>query len=443
MGEGAGRTRGPAGHRPSTRFALLLIALTGCTLEDPAHWFAPDGAQSYVIIQIAGAGVTVEAQRGPLGRGYPAEDLRQLYVLGYAEDLPELGLQPGLLHVDSGGGALPKPRWIQALDRTVGSEGDFRELTDLPRPIADLRFSAIDRCPILVPESVPLGEGGLFFFFFVSLDPNRALLGTNRGQFLVESGAIRKLVIPGSEGRVYTAAWAPEPNDLWLARSDGVIFRGNVQDGLQEVTRAPGRLELGALSGRLTLEGPELYCATSTNSVAWWRRGEWTTVPVSLDPTAAIKVAPLSDGGFVVGRRSASSVFQVQGEVPFAEVVDLRLSASDQIRSLQWVEGLGATIGTNLGELYGYQDGNWSRVAGLDTPVGITVVVPAFGGLFLGGDRVVLGLRFGDERGCPVTGYAVGENHNIKHAVRVGDDVYLSQEVVNLTASFLLRIRSR
>lgn len=444
VGEGAGgRGAGCGAWRAWCVGGLLSITSTSCTLQDPTHWLAPDGAASYVIIQVGGAGIAVEAQGGPLGRGYSAEDLRQLYVLGYTEDLTQLGLEPGLLRVEAGGGALPEPRWIQTIDWTAEPPGNFRQLSELPRAIAELRFAAIDPCPTLVPEVVPLGEAGLYFFFFVGVDPDRALLGTNRGLFLVEPGVARRVVPPGAEGRVYTAAWAPAPDDLWLARSDGVIERGNLQDGLQVVTRAPRALQFGALSGGLTPEGPELYGATSSTSVVWWRRGEWRTLAVTLDPSARTSVAPLSDGGFVVGRRSASTVLQIQGEVPYAEVVDLGLSGSDQIRSLQLLEGFGAVIGTQLGDLYARQSGHWSRVAGLDTPVAITVAASAFGGLFLGGENVVFGLRFGEERGCPSTGYSIGGNHHVKHAVRIGDDVYLSQEVVNQEGSFLLRVHRR
>lgn len=439
VGEVRGRNEGLVAGR--LWHALFLLLFPGCALEDPTHWFAPEGARSYLIIQVGGSGISVEAQGGPLGRSYQAEGLRQLYVLGYAEDLTELGLKPGLLRVDPGGGALPKPRWIRGLDRTVASDDNFRELLELPAPIAGLRFADVDPCPTLVPEAVPLGEAGLYFFFFLNLDPDRALLGTNRGLYLVEPGSVRKVTPPGSAGRVYTAAWAPEADDLWLARSDGVIDRGDLQGGLEEFTRAPRPLAFGALSGRLGTEGPELYGVTSSTSVGWWRHGLWTTLRVSLDPNEPLALAPLSDGGFVVGRRSASTVYQIQGVDPFAEVVELRISASDQIRSLQVVEGLGATIGTHLGELYAYEAGDWRRVAGLDTPVAITAAVSAFGGLFLGGQNVVFGLRFGGERGCTATGYSVGENHDVKHAVQVGDEVYLSQEVVNLTASVLLRIR--
>jgi hypothetical protein len=444
VGEGAGKAKGwSLDHRTRSFGALLFIALTRCSLQDPTHWFSPEGASSYLIVQVGSAGVTVEAEAGPLVRSYEAEDLRQLYLLGYAEDLAELGLEPGLLQVDQGGGVLPKPRWIQAMDRTLQPEGGFQEVAELPRSIAELRFAAIDACPTLVPEVVPLGEAGLYFFFFISLDPKRALLGTNRDLFLVESDAVRKVALPGNEGRVYTAAWAPRADELWLASSDGVIFRGNLQDGLQEATRAPRPLEFGALSGRLDPTGTELYTATSSSSVAWWRQGQWTTVSVALDSTEPIAVEPLDDGGFVVGRRTASTVFQIQGEVPFAEVVDLRLAASDQIRSMQVVEGLGATIGTHLGDLYAYQAGQWSRVARLNVPTGITVAVPAFGGLFMGGEKVVFGLSFGDERECNPTGYSVGDNHDVKQAVRVGDQVYLTQEAVNETGSYLLRIRRR
>lgn len=178
---GGGQRRAPRPSAVGVLFGVWSVVASGCALDTPAKYLAPEGAQSYLIIEVGGEGISVEALGRPEGRSYDGDDLRQLYVLGYAESLAQLGLPAGLLRVDAKGGPLPKPIWIRGLDHAANEDGTFESLAELPAMIRDLRLAEVSPCPDLVPDALTYGPNAGRTYFFVKLDADRGLLGSSAG----------------------------------------------------------------------------------------------------------------------------------------------------------------------------------------------------------------------------------------------------------------------
>lgn len=439
---GGGQRRAPRPSAVGVLFGVWSVVASGCALDTPAKYLAPEGAQSYLIIEVGGEGISVEALGRPEGRSYDGDDLRQLYVLGYAESLAQLGLPAGLLRVDATGGPLPKPIWIRGLDHAANEDGTFESLAELPAMIRDLRLAEVSPCPDLVPDALTYGPNAGRTYFFVKLDADRGLLGSSAGLFLVESSTITYL--PQFGPQTYTGAFAEQATGtIWMARNDGVIVRGTLEGGFVEGIRFAHAFIPGTFGGPLGGDGSELYGATTSTTVWWYREGTLESVAVSLQASPPPMLASVEPGLIAALRQDTGRIFEISGSPAVARLVDAGIPARDQVRSITQLPQRGTMIGTELGELYERRGGIWQRALTLESSTAITVAVPAFGGLFLGGEDMVFSMTFADGRICPPAGYSVVDNHEALHAIELGGSVYVAHMGFASGPARVTRIRLR
>lgn len=422
----------PSTPRPWAGFraGAIVVGLLGpaCAVDLPAQWIPRDGAVSALVVAWAPTGTTIEAYAlGGAGaleleiaEGVPGD------LLGYETPLSDLGLAPGPVALDPMGIPLPPPAWLRQFSPEA-SGSRVAPVEDWPTRLAELRIQAERPCPTLVAEPKVVAPTPRSVLFLEPLDDHRALLGTSRGLFLVESSTI-SLVRELPPGAGYTGVYRPPGEaQLYLLADDGQVWLGWPSAGFRPFARLPV-LTPGTLAGQGSGDAVTLYGLVDRTQALRWRAGATETIPVELDPTRAPDVAPWGGGGLIVFRKSRRSVLELPSFGDTPRELFPELNVDDELRGLRSHPHHGATLVTRNGKILALGDAGVQAIFEAPTVTTPFVFVPAFGGLFYGGEDAVLGLVLPSGRLCGPTSYAIRGQESYKFGAALDDGVVLADE---------------
>lgn len=418
-------------RRPDATWRLGVASLalaTACDLERPLLWLNLDGATSFLVLHASGPTYVAEAVPAPpYDRSYDSAAIAELYVLGYEPPLSELGLAPGSYPVGEVGLPIPRPRWAQRLDLATGTRSPVPP-DGLPEPMASGRLLGVRHCPALLREAWSLGGPAAVASSLAAIDPERALLATELGLYLVTSSSVSEVSSLPPSPHPITGIWAPTPGgDLWLARRDGAILKGHPDRGFVIEHQRPNPMYRGTLGGPLGGDGRELWGVTANSDLAWWKDGQWLEWPLTLDNNAP-SVAQTVEGHLLVARRDPDTLYEVDRSSASVTSERLGLRGVDSLRMVMTDPVLGTVVGTEQGRLFRRDDKEWRNVLTTKESVRITLVVAAFGGWLIGGEQGVVAFHYSLEEPCE--SQVIGSSANLSRGVGLRDAAYFVEEEV-------------
>lgn len=420
---------------------LALLSVGACALEPAYQWLPSDGARSALLLEPSRGGLNVAALslEGPISRSFASELREPVHVLGYAQTLEDLGFEVGPVPLDPEGRPVPTPTWVRAWS----PEDDvptFRRVAALPAEALALRLGGQAPCPRLEAEPVTLAPSPREPHFLGAIDEARALLGTDRGVFLVESATVsllRELAPEAAYSGLYVPALGAA---VYVARADGQIFSGRPGEGFRRVAQLPPVLPAG-LAGFGA--GPDLvlYGLSSTSTIHRWEGARLETQRVLLDPVRGPRLGAFGPRSVVVYRGGRQSVVELAEwpQPPKEQLLDLQ--PDDELRGLRNIVGLGPVLASRDGLAFRRGDVAWELH--FDSPTATTpfVLEQAFGGTLFGGEDAVLGLILRDGQSCGSVAYSTAGQDSYKSSARVGEVVYLIDDDRISAAAPMVRLR--
>ncbi|MBK6683367.1 MAG: hypothetical protein IPG45_02755 [Deltaproteobacteria bacterium] len=407
--------------------ASLALA-AACDLERPLLWLSLDGASSLLVVHADGSTYVAEAVAAPpYDRSYDSTAIGELHVLGYEPTLPELGLVPGTYPVGEVGLPIPRPRWAQRLDLPTGNRSPLPP-DGLPEPLASGRLMGVRRCPDLLRETWSLDGPAAVVSSLAAIDPERALLATERGLYLVTTSSVSEVSRLPPSPHPITGIWAPTPSgDVWLARGDGAILKGHPDRGFAIEHQRPNPMYRGTFGGPLGGDGREIWGVTANSDLAWWKDGEWLEWPLTLDNNPP-SVAQTVEGHLLVARRDPDTLYEIDRSTGSVASESLGLRGVDSLRMVVTDPVLGTVVGTEQGRLFRREDAAWRNVLTTKDSVRITLVVAAFGGWLIGGEQGVLAFHHTLDEPCE--SQVIGTSANLSRGAGLRDAAYFVEEEV-------------
>lgn len=420
------RGRAPAKSAPGAALALALLGgVSGCVLEPTFEWIPADGAHSVLLIEVTPAELKLSAQPLDAVFRWTYEGPRDgpLYVLGYEQTLSELGLEAGPVRLDPQGRPVPTPTWARAW-APKDEPPRFRPFEGVPPEASELKIAGEARCPRLSAQPVTVAPSPRQPYFLAAIDGEQALLGTDRGIFVVRSSTIA-LLRDLSPHAAYSGLYVPALGaEVYLARDDGQVFRGRPGLGFTPVTQLP-RVAADGLAGFGQGEALVLFSVSSTSAVHRWSRGPVETLPVLLDPSRGVRLSAFGPRSVALYRGGRQSVVEVTEWPSPARELRLELQPDDELRGLRAITGVGPVLATRNGLALRRTADGWELLWDSATATTPFVLEQAFGGTLVGGEDAVLGLRLSDGRECGSVSFATAGQDSFKASASVGEVVYV------------------
>ncbi|MCK6552521.1 hypothetical protein L6R52_42225, partial [Myxococcota bacterium] len=354
----------------------------------------------------------------------PADTGATVEVLLHHETLAELGLPEGpLTIVDDGGRPLPVPDARFVVDVSAGRTAGWTAQPGLGARLEALRIDVGDSgCAHFEVRvlKLPTAADGTFA---ITIDDERALLGTDDGRYFLVDRTGRISGVQVEPAVTAYAAARGEHGDLWFGGQSGAFHRGDLGDRLTltPMRRAPSGGTLHWFDAASGPDGLELYALTLGGSLERFRLGQWVSLFEFGEGTPGIwsgGVARLGPGEALAGWPRGSMLARAIGDR--AEPQGLELLSS--ITAIGNVPGVGVIAASSNGTFAVRRGESWEELKGSELRLIPTVITPYEDGFVYGGAVGNFGQWRPSTGYCPLTQPAP---HWITYIAPMGEDLLL------------------
>lgn len=408
------------------------MGLCACADTPPISLILGEDAHSIVLARSLEASVTLEARDlgdpdstrvllDPLPRSVTR-------VLVYRTPLSDLGLQDGTVVIDANGGPLPRPDAVFVLDESAAESSGFRELDALPADLESVRIAATNPCvPFVVEEVTWIPRlGDVVVTVAIAIDEARVLVGVVDGRlFVLDGGGLTQVESPLSGGSL-GAGVIDAGGEVWLADKEGAVFRGHPYRGFQ----AEPTLPLASGETVALVSGPpssafELYAVTSSFGVFEFAGGAWSELHARSGTVAErsrLDAAWLAPGQIAAIGSQAETILEFgrDGSLVTQHIGLPLRPTSDALYGIEWVEGLGAVVGSRYSAALLRGASDWELLPLPSSSPVAHLMLDLGDRSFLAGGEAGLFMQWLPGRGqCPPLPIS-GTGGDVRHAARTG-----------------------
>ncbi|MFO0725418.1 MAG: hypothetical protein U1E65_16665 [Myxococcota bacterium] len=346
---------------------LLGLSLAGCSPR-LIRWVPTPSASSLILLVYSGPELTsataYEIDSGVALELSVPESTTKVFGVAYPEPLSGLGLAPGVLSLSPVGGTLPSTPTAVALEVKDGIPGEWVPLSTSPPEITSLRFGQLTPCADFSATYIHLpGTVGASPSVMVPLGTNRALVGTNKGQFFTVADAEATPRTNLSTSTPFLGGWETEQGEIWLAGPAGRVMHGDPDRGFYAAPSMNNRELNGlAITGAPPGHPFELFVVTSSVGVEHFDGTSWRIlVPPSAIPvdSTRIQVVWIGPGKAAVLGLAIPRVLEVD-TAGNRQTFDVSLNGPDSLFALSYVPGIGPMMGTRYGILFVRNAQGWT-----------------------------------------------------------------------------------
>lgn len=442
------------------RWLVLIATFAVVACSEVVEVFVPfpdpAGARSLILVVSASGQVSAEA----IDLESPSPPAAVLVRVGgtegalieavlYPLTLEELGLRPGPLTSTAARGIsldAPATRFTRRQALRVDSVRELGPWQDSPllsEPAAGLTIRGPrTRCATFASttELLPTLGGGVFS---LPWGPDRALVGTERGDVYLISADRAEVLTRTSTPTDLLGGLLIDGDDLWLSGFGGGLARARVDVDLGmleliETSTAPSHDPLWYLSGLRTPPDVEIHTLSHNGFIERYRGGQWTTLvdlPETVGDHRSGGIAAVAPGEAIVAWPASPAVFRIRGDT----VTEEEVPTTEGLTGAAYIPGIGALVGDAVGHVFVDRGSRrWEPLGDAPRQFLLLSIVPYEDGFIAGSGSGDIVQFVPDEGYCPMQHLS---SDNVRSLAVVGGDLVSVENVDRSAPTPLVRAR--